>query len=322
MTETNTTQRLENFPITLLATVMGLGGLAIVLLKLGHVAGFEAPVGRVVLYAVTFWFVGVFALYLAKLVRHPQEVRKEFRHPVRVNFFPALSISLLILAIGYLETGHASVARVLWWIGAPLHLLFLLVVMRGWFLDSYHLHSFNPAWFIPVVGPIIAPVAGVAVAPAEVCWFFFATGLVFWVALLAVLLNRIFFHDPLPRKLLPTLFILVAPPAVGFISYVKLADAVDPIARVLFYFGVFVALLLLAMADVFRRTPFFVSWWAYTFPLDAFTLSLYLMHARTGAATFRVAALIMTAVTVLVILVVLARTLQAALRGEICVPED
>ncbi|MCP4572197.1 MAG: hypothetical protein GY838_07570 [bacterium] len=63
----------------------------------------------------------------------------------------------------------------------------------------------------------------------------------------------------------------------------KLTGAVDPFAQVLFNFGVFVTLLLLTMADVFQRTPFFVSWWASTFPLDAFTLSLYLTHGQTGA---------------------------------------
>lgn len=322
MTETTGKSNLEHFPVTLLATIMGLAGLAVVFMKLEHLVDIGVPAGRFLTYAVSGWFACVLVIYGAKLVRHPDKVKQEFRHPVRVNFFPALSISLLILAICYLECGHEGVARVLWWIGAPLHLVFLLVIMRGWFLDTFHLHSFNPAWFIPVVGPIIAPVAGVAFAPPEVCWFFFATGLVFWIALLSVLLNRIFFHDPLPRKLLPTLFILIAPPSIGSIAYVKLTGAVDPFALVLFNFGVFTALLLLTMADVFRRTPFFVSWWAYTFPLDAFTLSLYLMHGQTGAPVYRWSALVMTVVTTVVIAVVLGRTIHAAARGEICVPED
>ena len=40
----------------------------------------------------------------------------------------------------------------------------------------------NP-WFIPVVGNIIVPIAGVDDAPAEVSWFFFSFGLIFWIAL-------------------------------------------------------------------------------------------------------------------------------------------
>jgi len=314
--------RLKHFPITILPTVMGLSGLAIVFLKFQHSFAVDLPLGQWLLYAVSAWFAVAMGLYLAKLVRYPEQVKTDFRHPVRVNFFPAISISLLLLSIGYLESGFAGPARVLWFIGAPLHLVFLLTIMYGWFHNSYHLHSFNPAWFIPVVGPILVPVAGVHLADPEISWFFFSTGVVYWIVLLAVLVNRIFFHDPLPQKLLPTLFILIAPPAIGFIAYIKLTGSLDPFARVLFYFGVFTALMLLTMVDVFRRTPFFVSWWAYTFPLDAFTISLYLMHKVTHGALFKQAALVMTVVTTLVILVVLVKTVRLALKGGICVPED
>jgi tellurite resistance protein len=76
------------------------------------------------------------------------------------------------------------------------------------------------------------------------------------------------------------------------------------------------------MVDVFRRVPYYVSWWGYTFPLDALTLSLFLMHQQSGLPFFRVAALVMTAATAVTILVVLARTLATAARGGICVAED
>jgi tellurite resistance protein len=203
-----------------------------------------------------------------------------------------------------------------------LHLVLLLVVLGGWFHNAYHIKSFNPAWFIPVVGPIIVPVAGVEIAGAELSWFFFATGLIYWICMQAVLLNRIFFHDPLPERLQPTLFILVAPPAVGFIAYVKLTGALDPFARILFYFGVFSVLLLLTMLDRFRRIPYYMSWWAYTFPLDAFALSLFLMYRLTHAPLARWAALGMAAVAAITVAAVLVRTIRMAARGGLCVPED
>lgn len=314
--------RLKHFPITLLPTVMGLAGLAIVFLKFQHFYHVALPLGQGLLYGVSAWFVAVVLLYGAKAVRYPAQVAKDFRHPIRVNFFPAFSISLLLLSIGYLEGGHADLARILWWAGAPLHLLMLLAIMYGWFHHAYHLHSFNPAWFIPVVGPLLVPVAGVHLAHPEISWFFFATGIVYWIVLMAVLVNRIFFHDPMARKLLPTLFILMAPPSVGFIAYVKLTGSLDPFARVLFYFGVFTFLLMLTMVDVFRRVPYFVSWWGYTFPLDAFTVSLFLMFKMSQLVIFKQAALVMTVVTTLVILVVLVKTIVVAARGGICVPED
>jgi len=38
-------------------------------------------------------------------------------------------------------------------------------------------------------------------------------GLGYWLALLPVILNRLFLHGPLPPQLTPTLAILIAPPA-------------------------------------------------------------------------------------------------------------
>ena len=173
-----------------------------------------------------------------------------------------------------------------------------------------------------MVGPLLVPVAGIRFAPLEVWWFYFAVGIIYWVVLLAVFINRVFFHDPLPQKLLPTLFILIAPPAVGFIAYLKLTGSFDAFARILFYFGVFNVLMLLTMVDTFRRIPYFVSWWGYTFPLDAFTLSLYLMFKVSQLPVFKTAALVMTVVTAVTILVVLVKTMIVAARGGICLPEE
>jgi tellurite resistance protein len=39
-----------------------------------------------------------------------------------------------------------------------------------------------------------------------------------WAVMFTIIMNRIVFHNPLPQKLMPTLFILIAPPAVALIS--------------------------------------------------------------------------------------------------------
>ena len=42
------------------------------------------------------------------------------------------------------------------------------------------------------------------------------------IILFSIILNRIIFHNPFAAKFMPTMFILIAPPAIGFISYIKL----------------------------------------------------------------------------------------------------
>jgi len=322
MSETHSGSKIQHFPITLLPSVMGLIGLSIVYMKFQHLFHMELPVGQSLLFGATGWFAVVLSAFGIRFLRYPGEVKKDFKHPIRVNFFPAISICFLLLSIGYFEAGHTDLSRVFWLIGAPLHLLLLLVILHNWFHNQYDLKTFNPAWFIPVVGPLLVPVAGVEHYHPEISWFFFAIGILFWILLLAVLINRIFFHHPMPQKLLPTLFILVAPPAVGFISYMKLTHTLDPTARVLFYFGVFTVLMLLTMITKFREVPFFLSWWGYTFPLAAFTLSIVMMYKSSHLVIFKQAAFVMTIVTTLVIIFVLVKTLVAASQGKICVPEE
>ena len=318
--EQTPSNRLKYFPITLFASVMGLAGLSIVLLKMAHVLHFSVNWGVTLLYLVSAWFVVLNIVYAVKWIKYPEEVKVEFNHPVRMHFFPAYSICFLLFAIAFLSVNPA-VSRVTWWIGAIIHLLLLLRTLYSWFHKNYKLQSFNPAWFIPVVGPILVPVAGVQVANPEISWFFFSVGIIYWIGLLSILLYRVIFHDPLPTKLVPTLFILIAPAAVGFIAYIKLTHSLDPFSRILFYFGVFTVLMLFTMVDKFTKVPFFISWWAYTFPLDAVTLATVLMYELTHFAFFKVLAGIFMTFTILVIVFVLIKTIQAVSQERLCVPE-
>lgn len=323
MTETQKHSRLQYFHITLLPSVMGLLGLSIVYFKVQHMFHLQAPIGQWILYITSGYFAAMIFLQGLRLMRYPQEVARDFAHPVRVNFFPALSICFLLMSIAWFEAGQFAAARIFWFIGAPMHLAFLLVILYGWFHKELDLKSFNPAWFIPVVGPLLVPVAGVEFVHPEISWFFFSIGIVYWIVLLAILVNRVFFHHPMAPKLLPTLFILIAPPAVGFIAYMKLtAGPLDNFGRILFYFGVFNVLMLITMLGKLRKVPFFLSWWGYTFPLDAFTLSTVMMFKKSQLVFFKQSVLVLTVITTLVILLVLVRTLIAASRHQICVPED
>jgi tellurite resistance protein len=188
-------------------------------------------------------------------------------------------------------------------------------------VNNHDIRHSNPAWFIPVVGNILVPLTGVPLGFVEISWFFFAIGIGFWVVLFTIVFYRIVFHDQMPAKFMPTLFILIAPPSIGFISYVGLIDGIDPFARILYYFGLFLGLLVLTMTRQFLRVPFAVSWWAYTFPLDALTIATLEYHERTGADGMTPVCWLALVLTTLVVLAVLGRTLAALACGRLFVPE-
>ncbi len=313
--------RLAHFPVALFSTVMGMAGLTLAWLKAHHLGGMPLGVGELLRWAASALYAFLLFMYAAKLLRHPGEVAAERRHPVRLNFFPAISIGLLLLATAWLPAAPV-LAGWMWTAGAALHLAFTLWAMSGWIHHThYEIKHANPAWFIPVVGNILVPVAGVHVAPVDISWFFFSIGLVFWLVLMTIVMYRLFFHEPLPARLTPTLFILIAPPAVGFLSYLALTGTVDGFARVLYFTALFLTLLLASNALRFFRLPFFISAWAYSFPLAAMTLATFEMGARNPAPFYTVLAwVLLTALSAVLALLVL-NTLRAAWQGRICVPE-
>ncbi|MET0027726.1 MAG: SLAC1 anion channel family protein [Candidatus Thiodiazotropha sp.] len=318
----NHNSRLPHFPISFFAMVMGLAGLCIAWEKaqVGYHLPFRLDLALIPFTALVFTILAL--TYLMKLLRYPGEVVKELNHPVKLNFFPAVSISLILLSITMLHT-LPGVSKVLWILGSALHLGFTLYVMNIWIHhDKFEVHHINPAWFIPVVGNVLVPVAGTAHGYYEISWFFFSIGIIFWLVLFTIIIYRVLFHNPLPDRLMPTFFILIAPPAVGFISYVKLNGGIDNFAHVLYYSGLFLTLLLFTMVFRFSRLQFFLSWWAYSFPLAAITIATLLMFEKTSNPGFAALGWVLLTVLSLVVTYLFYRTMRAVGGKKICMPEE
>lgn len=313
--------RLEQLPISIFATVMGLSGLTIAWQKAGPLLGVSETVPLAMLAFTSILLFVLATLYGIKLLRHREAVLAEWRNPVTMSFFPTVSISLLLLAIALLPI-QASLSHALWLVGAALQLLLTLLVINSWLHHQrFEVHHINPAWFIPAVGNVLVPVAGMPLGYMELSWFFFSIGMLFWIILMTIVFNRVIFHQPLPDKLLPTLFILIAPPSVGFAAYLQLTGELDAFARLLYFAGLFMTLLLFTQATRFARLPFFLSSWAYSFPLAAITIASLAMYRHSGKPGFYVIGLLLLAVVTVLVVMLLLRTGAAIRKRGICQPE-
>ena len=323
--EKNTVQvssRLQYFPVALFGAVLGLTGLTIAFMNAARTLDLSPNIPLTLTLLTSLVLMLIAGLYLAKIFKHRQSMLKEFSHPVAMNFFPAFTISLMLLSVLYLSINE-TLATALFYIGAIGHILLTFYIVQAWLLhDKWEIQQMTPAWFIPVVGNIVAPIAGVNFAPIELSWYFFSIGLVFWLVLQAIVMYRLFFHPPMLKVLEPTLFILIAPPAVGFISYLALHQnqPVDDFARVLYYTALFFTLLLASQVLRFVKIPFALSWWAYTFPLSAIASASFVMYERLRIEFFAfIGALILSILSALV-LHILIKTLTAIKNKKLCVP--
>lgn len=316
-----TPNRLANFPITFFATTMGLGGFTLALRAAAAPMGLGKIPFQVALAATVLVFVLVSLVYAAKALRQGEDLAAEWHHPVRMAFFPTISVSILLLATAFLSEARA-VALVLWIIGTALQGALTLAVISGWIgTRSFQHGHLNPAWFIPAVGNVIVPVAGAQLGFPEISWLFFSAGLIFWMVLLTLVFNRLVFHDPLPGRLQPTMVIMVAPPAVAFLAWVRLTGGVDHFAHILLSLAyVFAAIIVLQLPRILRL-PFALSFWALSFPLASLTISSIMYGEMAKSHTHVLIGEGLMVALVVLILALIWRTVLGIARNEICHPE-
>ncbi len=313
--------RLKFFPVSFFAITMGLGGFSIAVQRAEKMFGLAAGAGALLAWLAGGVLLFFLATYGSKAFSYSDELKKDLRHPIKLSFFPAISISILLLSIAFFAHNE-QLSFALLAVGAPLQLLFTLFIVSSWIRHPhFEIHHLNPSWFLPVVGNIVVPIAAVEHGFTEIAWFYFSIGLVFWLVLLTIIFNRIIFHNPLPEKLVPTFFILIAPPALVFIAYVKLTGGIDSFARIMYYFALFIVLLLIALSRQFYGIKFYLSWWAYSFPIAAVSIASMLMYSKTSALFFLGASYLFLSAITLIILALTILTLRSILRDEICVEE-
>ncbi|WP_095588995.1 SLAC1 anion channel family protein [Actibacterium ureilyticum] len=314
--------RLQHFPVPFFASVMGLAGLTLALHAVEGQAHAAHLASHAALAATVLLFLTLVAIYALKTLRYRAAVLAEWHHPVKLAFFPALSISMLLIATA-MRPVSADVARVIWVLGALLQATLTLAVLSNWIGHrTFQTIHISPAWFIPAVGNVVAPVAGVALGFPESSWVFFSAGLIFWIVLLVLVMNRLVFHDPLPGKMVPTLAILIAPPAVAFLAWLQLNGGVlDGFARILYGAAIVFAGLAATQIAKLRGQPFALSWWALSFPVAAFTIATLRFGALAGSHGHVLAAYAGLALLVLIVAALILRTGRAIAARQICQPE-
>jgi tellurite resistance protein len=261
----------RNLPIGLFGAVMGLVGLGLSARATATVLPglLRAPAYFTELWVAlgTLLFMILIVMYCIKVVRYADAVKAEFWSPVTLGFCGALPVGMALVAGGiapYLPAaGHA-----LWWASFALLLAFQIFTLYRWLSGGIELAQLNAGWLIVMVGGIVLPGPALALGLAEAARFTFGVSATVAPILMALLLYRAAFGPPLPEPLRPSWFILLVPPSLVYANGVALYQGAFFLEN-LYFFALVLGVALLAYARGFARWGFAVSWWAFTFPLDA-----------------------------------------------------
>jgi tellurite resistance protein len=308
----------KNLPVNLFASVMGISGLALAWRLSAHQYHTPIWISHGIGIIALVVFVVLSAAYLVKILKYPEAVKNEFKHPIVGNFFGTFNIAIMLLS-SVISPFSIPASQVVWTIGSigtvALAFAFVGRLLKGE-IDSGHA---VPAWLIPGVATLDITVTGATMPMAwarELNLFALAVGSMVALVFFTMIVSRLIHREKLEAGMVPSLMILIAPFEVGFQAYTNFTHRVDDFAAMLFYFGLFLFLTL--VFRIFRRgIPFAPGWWAVGFPLAALTnASLkYGATVRHWPLDWLGAALLTFLSVVIVVLFI--KTLRSILSGSL-----
>lgn len=305
--------------------VMGLTGLSLAWHSAVPILGDTAGAGAMVIGALAALVFALLAgLSLLRWQRYPQALAEDLKHPVRHPLVAALPVSLLLLAtVVTALTGPGAFAKVLWVLGAAWQFGVTVWALSRWLRGNKEgglvWPSLTPLVLIPVVGNMLAPLAGVALGFSQWSAAQLGLGLLLWPVLLTLLAVRVGTAGMWPERLLASTFITVSPPAVAGLAALQLGAP-----PLLAWMAWGVALFFMVWsAGVFKRAisqPFSVTLWALSFPLAALA-ALTLRLAAYGGPWFQPLAMLVLALATLVIAALSLATVKGLREGTLLAPE-
>ncbi|MDB5413970.1 MAG: C4-dicarboxylate transporter [Rubritepida sp.] len=263
---------LAYFPLPLLAAPMGLGGLGLAWRQMATAdAGWVWAVGEVLMALTVLSWIVIVGLHAARAVAHPGMLRDDWLHPFRGSFTGAVSIGLMLVAATFIPY-LPGVARALLIAAILLHWAIGLAILSRVLRGEGSAEILAPPLLIPLVGNIVATIFCVPLGLGQLGWMLFGIGGLLWLGVQPLLLGRIFAGPPPAPVLRPALFILLAPPAVGALAIGAL-NGQGPFVWALYGFAAFTLALLLTALRYMMAGGFNAGFWAFTFPLAAFSVS-------------------------------------------------
>lgn len=306
------------------AIPMGLSGLALAWYRatplMGEMAqGFALVIGIV----AALVFLVLLVATVLRWQRYPEAWAEDRKHPVRHTFIATLPIAALLVAtVGVALLGPVTAVEALWWAGSLGQLYTTWWVLSRWWrgqqAGGLQWASVTPALFIPVVGNVLAPLGGVPLGHADWAAAQFGVGLLFWPVVLVMLLVRVAVQGMVPDRLLPTTFIVIAPPAVVGLSSLQLgAPAV--VGWLFWGMALFCFFWAGSLAGRIRTLAFSLPHWGMSFPLAA--LAALTLRLATPGSAMAVAAPVLLALASIVIVALSFATVRGLRDGSLLAPE-
>jgi tellurite resistance protein len=282
-------RRMLTVPANFFSIPFGMVGLARVWQVAESFYHLPSPISDILYLATAVVFLLLCAIGIVKLVFEPKILISDLTHPVLGPFHSLMPITGMLLAVGLQPYAHH--------VAFMLFLIFFVatILLGGWMigqwvvspkLDSEQFHS---GYFLPTVtGGLLCGDSAARFGLIGLGWVGFGIGIISWLMLGSITLNRLSFRLRLPTALIPTIATELAPPTVGDNAYFRLAGSTpDLFAYMLAGYAILMVLLQLRLLPLYRKLSFSPGFWAFTMPWAATVADalvwMNITHLKGGA---------------------------------------
>lgn len=260
----------ERIPLNTLAIPFGTAGLAEAWTAVADALDWPRAVVAVAWATAAVVWAATIAAHVRRGAVTGLPLGAQLRHPVQGPIAVLALVVPVLLATAALRA-WPDPARVAVAVTAVATLLFSAWFVGRLISGGVPAEAVHGGYFLPTVAAGYICAYGLAQAGwREVAIGCVAFATLGWVATLAVVVARMAARPPLPDVLVPTLAIIVAPPAVGGLGWFAIADGrIDALQWA--FAGVFAVMVAVqvALVPLYRRIAFTLGFWSFTFPYAA-----------------------------------------------------
>jgi tellurite resistance protein len=289
-------------PLNTLAIPLGLAGLAQVWSVATTSLGMPFALGQTFWVIAAIGWIWTLAAHVRRGRRVDQPLSHQLTHFAQGPLAALLPISAMLLGAGLHRT-MPTAGTVLALVSLAAAAAYGAWMMNFWMRGELPLESVHGGYYLPISAAGF--VGALAAAETRIEWLAvgsFAVGTFFWLVISGFLFLRLALRPTMPAPLVPTLAIMVAPPAVASAAWLTIAGGrPDAVFEGLTAMTAFMVLVQVTLLPRYRELPFSLSFWSFTFPAASVTaLAITWLHLLQPFAWRVVTAGLLAAVTLLV----------------------
>ncbi len=292
--EVMSVERLKNFNPAVFASVMGTGAVGLVTYRYSFYWSPLKDLGIALTYLNAALYLILLIPWLLRWVLYRKEALEDLRHPSKGHFYGTIGAATVVLAAQLIMTLHdLTAAWYLWLWGIVLTIIFAFWMSYEVFIaGEVDLRHLSPAWYIPPVALVILPFGSIFMKTTSgytsqfviaVNYLGWGAGFFLYLVLYAVVTLRFIRHELMPPQMAPLIWMNLGPIGASITAlFALIRNSTIPIPEepfmvfAFFVWGLGFWWLVMATALTLHyirnlSLPYSGVWWAFVFPLGAFT---------------------------------------------------